>query len=298
MGFKLKKKNPGEETVRKASGSGFFAKLQARTEEFASVFGETEKSKPLILGAAFCIILSLFLLLYLFYSVPRNNDFTRSLGELRLLSQTISRQATEATASGTPESIKNLTDSQKAFADNLETVKDIHPNTDTLRDVETQWKSISENIDLIASQQKIINQLYDTSIAISETIPGIQAEYNLMVDQMARQDMPSSQVVIAKNQVFIAERILRSISSVLTGTDSSRESADDFSADIETFGAYLAAQLNGNAGLGVQRITQEDLRSSLESIQAEYEDVLKSAAATVLKNSTQIVKVRQASFYF
>ena len=293
MGFKLKKKNPGEETVRKASGSGFFAKLQARTEEFASVFGETEKSKPLILGAAFCIILSLFLLLYLFYSVPRNNDFTRSLGELRLLSQTISRQATEATASGTPESIKNLTDSQKAFADNLETVKDIHPNTDTLRDVETQWKSISENIDLIASQQKNINQLYDTSIAISETIPGIQAEYNLMVDQMARQDMPSSQVVIAKNQVFIAERILRSINSVLTGTDSSRESADDFSADIETFGAYLAAQLNGSAELGVQRITQEDLRSSLESIQAEYEEVLKSAAATVLKNSSQ--KVRQAS---
>ncbi len=181
MGFKLKKKNSGEETVRKASGPGFFAKLQARTEEFASVFGETEKSKPLILGAAFCIILSLFLLLYLFYSVPRNNDFTRSLGDLRLLSQTISRQATEATASGTPESIKNLTDSQKAFAANLETVKDIHASTDTLREVETQWKSVSENIDLIASQQKIINQLYDTNIAIGETIPGIQAEYNLMV---------------------------------------------------------------------------------------------------------------------
>ncbi|MBF4519834.1 MULTISPECIES: methyl-accepting chemotaxis protein [Acinetobacter] len=295
MGFKLKKKNSGEETVRKASGPGFVAKLQTRTDEFASVFGETEKSKPLILGAAFCIILSLFLLLYLFYSVPRNNDFTRSLGDLRLLSQTISRQATEATASGTPESIKNLTDSQKSFAENLETVKDIHASTDTLREVETQWKSVSENIDLIASQQKIINQLYDTNIAISETIPGIQAEYNLMVDQMARQDMPSSQVVIAKNQVFIAERILRSISSVLTGTDSSRESADDFSADTETFGAYLAAQLNGSAELGVQRIAQEDLRESLTGIQAEYEDVLKSAAATVLSNSTQIVKVRQAS---
>ena len=295
MGFKLKKKNPGEETVRKASGSGFFAKLQARTEEFASVFGETEKSKPLILGAAFCIILSLFLLLYLFYSVPRNNDFTRSLGELRLLSQTISRQATEATASGTPESIKNLTDSQKAFADNLETVKDIHPNTDTLRDVETQWKSISENIDLIASQQKNINQLYDTSIAISESIPGIQAEYNLMVDQMARQNVPANQVVIAKNQVFIAERILRSIGSVLTGSANSRESADDFSSDTETFASYLNAQLNGSAELGVERINDPEMRDSLTSIQSEYDDVLKSAAATVLKNSSQIVKVRQAS---
>ena len=295
MGFKLKKKNPGDETVRKASGSGFFAKLQARTEEFASVFGETEKSKPLILGAAFCIILSLFLLLYLFYSVTRNNDFTRSLGELRLLSQTISRQATEATASGTPESIKNLTDSQKAFADNLETVKDIHPNTDTLRDVETQWKSISENIDLIASQQKIINQLYDTNIAISESIPGIQAEYNLMVDQMARQNVPANQVVIAKNQVFIAERILRSIGSVLTGSANSRESADDFSSDTETFASYLNAQLNGSADLGVERINDPEMRDSLTSIQSEYDAVLKSAAATVLKNSSQIVKVRQAS---
>ena len=295
MGFKLKKKNSGEETVRKASGPGFFAKLQARTEEFASVFGETEKSKPLILGATFCIILSLFLLLYLFYSVPRNNDFTRSLGELRLLSQTISRQATEATASGTPESIKNLTDSQKAFADNLETVKDIHPNTDTLRDVETQWKSISENIDLIASQQKIINQLYDTNIAISESIPGIQAEYNLMVDQMARQNVPANQVVIAKNQVFIAERILRSIGSVLTGSANSRESADDFSSDTETFASYLNAQLNGSADLGVERINDPEMRDSLTSIQSEYDDVLKSAAATVLKNSSQIVKVRQAS---
>ena len=116
-----------------------------------------------------------------------------------------------------------------------------------------------------------------------------------MVDQMARQDMPSNQVVIAKNQVFIAERILRSISLVLTGNDGSRESADDFSADTETFGSYLNAQLNGSAELGVQRITDPNLRESLEGIKAEYDDVLESASATILKNSAQIVKVRQAS---
>ena len=156
-------------------------------------------------------------------------------------------------------------------------------------------KKVSENIDLIASQQKIINQLYDTNIAISESIPGIQAEYNLMVDQMARQNVPANQVVIAKNQVFIAERILRSIGSVLTGSDNSRESADDFSSDTETFASYLNAQLNGSADLGVERINDPEMRDSLTSIQSEYDDVLKSAAATVLKNSSQIVKVRQAS---
>ena len=294
MGFKLKKKNTDGSTNR-SGGNALVAKIQSQTEQFSRVFGDSEKSKPLILGAAFCIVLAIFLLLYLFYSVPRNNEFTRSLGDLRLLSQTISRQATEATASGTPEAIKKLTESQKSFAENLETVKDIHASTDALREVDAQWKKVSENIDLIASQQKIINQLYDTNIAISESIPGIQAEYNLMVDQMARQNVPANQVVIAKNQVFIAERILRSIGSVLTGSDNSRESADDFSSDTETFASYLNAQLNGSADLGVERINDAEMRDSLTSIQSEYDDVLKSAAATVLKNSSQIVKVRQAS---
>ena len=294
MGFKLKKKNTDGSSNR-SGGNALVAKLQSQTEQFSRVFGDSEKSKPLILGAAFCIVLAIFLLLYLFYSVPRNNEFTRSLGDLRLLSQTISRQATEATASGTPEAIKKLTESQKSFAENLEIVKDIHASTDALREVDAQWKKVSENIDLIASQQKIINQLYDTNIAISESIPGIQAEYNLMVDQMARQNVPANQVVIAKNQVFIAERILRSIGSVLTGSANSRESADDFSSDTETFASYLNAQLNGSAELGVERINDPEMRDSLISIQSEYDDVLKSAAATLLKNSSQIVKVRQAS---
>ncbi|PWF32217.1 chemotaxis protein, partial [Yersinia pestis] len=70
-----------------------------------------------------------------------------------------------------------------------------------------------------------------------------------------------------------------------TGTDGSRESADDFSADTETFGSYLNAQLNGSAELGVQRIDDPTLRESLEGIKAEYDDVLESASAIILKNS-------------
>jgi len=295
MGFKLKKKNTGESGAAHSSNA-FLTKIQTQVEDFARLFGDSSKSKPFIYGAALSLILSVILLLFLFYSVPRHNELTRSLGELRLLSQTISRQATEATASGTPESIKTLSQSQARFAENLETVQDIHGSTDAeVRQVEQTWNAVSRNIDQITSQQKIINKLYDTNIAISETIPGIQAEYNLLVDKMARQNMSSSQVVIAKNQVFIAERILRSISSVLVGNDSSRESADDFNADTETFGTYLNAQLNGSSELGVERINDPALRESLTNIQDEYNAVLKSAAATVLNNSNQIVQVRQAS---
>ncbi len=295
MGFKLKKKNTAESASKK-NGSAFFAKIQAQIELISQMFGDSKKTRPIIYSAIIFLFLSTITLIYLFYSVPRNNELTRSLGQLRLLSQTIPRQATESTASGSPEAIASLKKSQEQFAQNLDNVQDIYgASSEEFKKVDQLWKNVSTNVDLITSQQKLINQLYDTNIAIGESIPGIQAEYNLMVDQMARLNMPSSQVVIAKNQVFIAERILRSISSVLVGTENARASADDFSADIETFGAYLNAQLNGSADLGVERISDPSLRESVDSIKSEYDEVLKTAASTVFKNANQIVKVRQAS---
>ncbi len=294
MGFNLKKKGSSRVASEK-SGVNFIATIQSRIEQFASLFGESEKSKPILYAALLCFVLALVSLAYLFYNVPRHNQLIRSLGELRLLSQTISKQATEATESGSQEAITKLQQSQKDFNENLLEIENIHgKSTDEYQKVQVMWTELSKNIDLISAHQKVLNQLYDTNISISETVPEIQAEYNLMVDQMARQGLPSSQVIIAKNQVFIAERILRSINSVLSGTDGN-VSTSDFGVDIDTFGTYLNAELNGNAELGVDRIADPALRESLESIKSEYDKVLKSAAATVLKNGNQIVNVRQAS---
>ncbi len=294
MGFKLKKKGSSRVASEK-SGVNFIATIQSKIEQFASLFGESEKSKPILYAALLCFVLALVSLAYMFYNVPRHNQLIRSLGELRLLSQTISKQATEATESGSQEAITKLQQSQKDFNENLLEIENIHgKSTDEYQKVQVMWTELSKNIDLISAHQKVLNQLYDTNISISETVPEIQAEYNLMVDQMARQGLPSSQVIIAKNQVFIAERILRSINSVLSGTDGN-VSTSDFGVDIDTFGTYLNAELNGNAELGVDRIADPALRESLESIKSEYDKVLKSAAATVLKNGNQIVNVRQAS---
>ena len=293
MGFKFKKKNAG--TSGRKSESVLIQKLQPKIEQYARVFGDIDKSKPLLIVAIITLLIATISLVSLFFTVPRSNTLTQSLGDLRLLSQTISRQATEATASGSLESIDKLKTLQTEFNEKLATVKSIHSYNDDLEAVETTWYKTSRNINSIVAQQKIINKLYDTNIAIGEAIPGIQAEYNLMVDQMARQGLPSSQVVIAKNQVFLAERILRSISSVLVGVGNAQESADDFSMDTETFGSYLNAQLNGSSELGVDRVSDPSLRASLESIQADYDSVLRSASATVLTNSNQILQVRKAA---
>ncbi|WP_060466043.1 methyl-accepting chemotaxis protein [Acinetobacter sp. LMB-5] len=295
MGFKLKKKS-GNRSVNEKSNVNFIAKIQSEIEQYASLFGESKKSKPILYVASVCLVLASTSLTYLFYSVPRHNQLTRSMGELRLLSQTISRQATEATASGSPEAMKELIESRQLFAKNIKNVENIYgTSSKEYKKVASLWKSLSYDVDLISSQQNVINQLYNMNISISDSIPEIQAEYNLMVDKMVREKVSSNQVVIAKNQVFIAERILRSINSVFVSTENSENSAHDFSIDIETFGVYLEAQLNGNAELGVAKVDSPEIRESLEGIKSEYDKVLKSAATSVLKNTNQIVNVRQSS---
>lgn len=295
MGFKLKKKS-GNRSLNEKSNVNFIAKIQSEIEQYASLFGESKKSKPILYVASVCLVLASTSLTYLFYSVPRHNQLTRSMGELRLLSQTISRQATEATASRSPEAMKELIESRQLFAKNIKNVENIYgTSSKEYKKVASLWKSLSYDVDLISSQQNVINQLYNMNISISDSIPEIQAEYNLMVDKMVREKVSSNQVVIAKNQVFIAERILRSINSVFVSTENSENSAHDFSIDIETFGVYLEAQLNGNAELGVAKVDSPEIRESLEGIKSEYDKVLKSAATSVLKNTNQIVNVRQSS---
>ena len=93
----------------------FYCKIQSKIEQFASLFGESEKSRPILYAALLCLICALISLAYLFYNVPRHNQLIRSLGELRLLSQTISKQATEATESGSQEAITKLQQSKKTL---------------------------------------------------------------------------------------------------------------------------------------------------------------------------------------
>ncbi|PJI32093.1 hypothetical protein CU320_10875 [Acinetobacter pseudolwoffii] len=62
MGFKLKKKNTGESTGRKG-GNAFFTKIQSQIDQLSRVFGDSEKSKPLIYGAAGCLLAALITLL-------------------------------------------------------------------------------------------------------------------------------------------------------------------------------------------------------------------------------------------
>ncbi len=289
MGFKLNKNKAGESA--QTSSSVFANNFKSKVDQFSKLFGDTEQSKSYLQLGLISLVVSVLILLYLFYSVPRNNDLTRSLGELRLLSQTIPRQASDAMASGSKDSFKRLSDSQTEFAENFETVRDVHPHNDALDKVEQIWSKVDKDIASITSQRESINKLSETNKMIADVIPGIQSEYNSIVAMMLQSNMSGQQVSIAKNQVVLAERISRSLSDFVSVSNTA---TTDYNADIETFGRFLNAELNGNAELGVARIDHPDIRESLMSIKSDYDGILKSASSSVLGKSKEIGQSREA----
>ena len=286
MSFNIKKSG--------SDGAGLFNKVQDQVDQVSRVFGDRERSRPYIYGAAFSLLLALVFLAYLLYSVPKNNSYTQSVGELRLLSQTLPNQAAMTTSEGTPEALKQLAASKETFADHLDNI-DGKGDRELVTNIENSWNKVASNVDLITAQQPLINQLYDASLALNETIPSIQAQYNLVIEQMSRQGAAGSQIAIAKNQVFLAERILNSMNSLMNGSDHSTASVANLNSDVRNFAALLNGQLNGNADLGVARVEDTNLRAALSNIKSEYDQVIASAAAVVQKNAEQITKVRQAS---
>jgi twitching motility protein PilJ len=116
MGFFDKLKGATDQ-VSTTNSDGFVGKIRNTLDATSETFGDRDRAKPFIQMGLVCAVVSFVLLLVLAYSVPRNKTLTESLGDLRLLSQMISRQATEATASGSDESIKKLKTLQQQFLD-------------------------------------------------------------------------------------------------------------------------------------------------------------------------------------
>ncbi len=261
-----------------------------------SIFGDAQKVRPFIWLFIISAVVTLFAFIWLFVSVPRGNTMVRDVGELRILSQQVSKSATEASVGASPASFSQLTEGQKEFTKRLANVERLYgKDQPDYQAVKKSWQIINGRVNDIIANRETVNKLHDIGINISEVIPEIQAEYNSVVDGMVRSGSPASQVAMAKNQVLLSERILRSINTVLAGEDAAVTSADDFSSDAEDFGRILVGQLNGDNTMGILQLNDAELRDSLMSIKDSFDQVIKPAASTVLVSSPQIYQVRDSS---
>lgn len=222
-------------------------------------------------------------------------DTDHGLCDLKLLSLQIPKETQSFMRSAHSSQVEVFKHDQQKFNQALEAVQKKYANRDGMNSMLADGQAINANIDLLVKHQADLDALYEYSLLVGETIPGIQAEYNLMVDMMARKNASAMEVVIAKNQVFVADRMLRSMDRMFDLDSHQSDTVDDFLADFNIFNLYLNAQLNGSAELGVGRVKDAELRESLLSIKAGIDDLNQSDSLALLLKKEPMVSVLKAA---
>lgn len=236
------------------------------------------------------------------HDAANDREYLAYASDLKVLSQEISKNATEA-AAGKDDAFALLQQSRDEFqrrwdailAGNPETgLPPVNRNVVDPEPLERVWLRVRVNADqILASQQTILN-IHGLARTMAERIPVIQVKNNAVIEIMLDRSSDPSQVAVAQRQNWLAERIIRNINHVLVGGDTAVLAANSFSRDAELYGRILDGLINGNPDLGLQQISDPEALSHLNNIMVDFNRV-SNAVDELLKTSAELFQVREAA---
>src|SRR5690606_8737374 len=232
-----------------------------------------------------------------------DTEYISHSGELRVLSQRIAKNATEA-ATGTAEAFGLLRDARNDFQQRWGYLTDGDPSSGLpsapesvqaqMAAVQKDWDSLRQNTDAILASEQTVLSLHQVAATLAETIPQLQVEYEEVVDILLESGAPAAQVSVAQRQSLLAERILGSVNKVLAGDEDSVQAADMFGRDASLFGRVLAAMLEGNAAMEITQVTDEEALERLAEISELFEFV-SGSVDEILETSPELFQVRESA---
>ncbi|MEE1924242.1 methyl-accepting chemotaxis protein [Pseudomonas sp. 148P] len=274
--------------------------------KFASAV-KTSRSSAQIAALFVVLILSIILLFanFAYLNTQANHDkqYIGHAGELRVLSQRIAKNATEA-ASGKTVAFRLLSEARNDFEQRWGYLKKGDRSTGLpsapvavrgeMDAVQRDWETLRKNTDVILASEQTVLSLHQVAATLAETVPQLQVEYEKVVEILLQSGAPASQVAMAQRQALLAERILGSVNTVLAGDDSSVQAADAFGRDASRFGQVLEGMLGGNPALQITRVQDPDARARLGEI-AELFQFVAGSVDEILETSPELFRVREAA---
>ncbi|MGB4072561.1 methyl-accepting chemotaxis protein [Pseudomonas sp.] len=265
------------------------------------------RSSTLIAGLFIVLIVSIVLLFanFAYINTQSNYDteYIGHAGELRVLSQRIAKNSTEA-AAGTAEAFGLLRDARNDFQARWGYLTDGNETTglpaapESLQPqiavVQQDWDTLRQNTDAILANEQTVLSLHQVAATLAETIPQLQVEYEEVVDILLESGAPAAQVSVAQRQSLLAERILGSVNKVLAGDQDSVQAADMFGRDASLFGRVLAAMLEGNAAMEITQVSDEEALERLAEISELFEFV-SGSVDEILETSPELFQVRESA---
>lgn len=270
-----------------------------------SLEGARSRLQILALFVALIIFIILLFVNFAYLNTQSNYDkqYIGHAGELRVLSQRIAKNATEA-AAGKSKAFKLLADARNDFDMRWgylrkgDKATGLPPAPQGVRDellaVQTDWEALRKSTDMILANEQTVLSLHQVAATLAETIPQLQVEYDKVVDILLQSRAPASQVAVAQRQSLLAERILGSVNKVLSGDDTAVQAADAFGRDASQFGRVLSGMLDGNVNLRIAQVEDPDARTRLAEI-AELFQFVSGSVDEILETSPELFQVRASA---
>jgi twitching motility protein PilJ len=263
-----------------------------------------QKSSPtqIFLGAV--IIVAILALVYVLYKVnldaDRDKSYIAYASDLRVLSQEIAKNASEA-ADGGATAFEQLDRSREEFQQIWSYLKDgnaainLPPAEDAaMSGLGSTWSAVEANATSILETKDIVLGLHQVAATLSDTIPQLQIEHDDIVQILLENEASPDQIAVAQRQSLLAERIIRSVNKVLEGGEDAVTAADQFGRDVNLFGRVLDGMVNGNPVMGITRVVDEDAIFGLQAI-TELFEFINSNVDTILETSPDLFRVHEAA---
>ncbi|EBA01461.1 methyl-accepting chemotaxis protein [Marinobacter sp. ELB17] len=270
----------------------------------AGRLGSRQGGNKLIAGLTTVLIALTVLLVVVLFMVNRDSqydrEYTNTTAELRVLSQQIAKNATEA-VSGNASAFDQLSNARDSFRQLWSNLTEGDPQTGlpaseaaAASNVQQHWDSVRENADIILATRDSVMNMQEVTSTLSEIIPQMQVEYEDVSMVLQDSGAPEAQIALARRQSLLAERMFRSVNNVLSGDEDAVTAADRFLTDATQFGRVLNGQLDGNNALAITRVANEGALYGLGAV-AELFGFIASNADAVLQASPDLFKVSNAA---
>ncbi|HEY5601767.1 MAG TPA: methyl-accepting chemotaxis protein [Gammaproteobacteria bacterium] len=237
-----------------------------------------------VLGAllTIAILAAFFIFNIVATNTVHDKEYINQSGELRVLSQSIVKDAVEA-SSANVEAFKQLKLSRNLFEQNLNQLRDGNPEsglppspdsvTGQVDVVNKLWNEFGTNADTILQAEGTIRMLSEFVGAVNEAMPTLLAVSDEVVSIMIESGANASQVYVASRQLMLVPRISVNANKVLQGGQGAASAADRFGRDAALFGRVLDAMIKGNKKMNIQRVRDPDARDKLAEVSELFETV-------------------------
>ncbi|MCC5864853.1 MAG: type IV pili methyl-accepting chemotaxis transducer N-terminal domain-containing protein [Wenzhouxiangella sp.] len=253
------------------------------------------------------LVLLLVLVAYNFFLLnQRNQQETQYLAlttDIQVRAQQLAKAAGES-AVGNFDAFDELAMTREIIDNAIRTLRRGNPATglppspnrvnDSLATMEQLWSRIDGFASQILDRTDLVIELAESAGAFSTNIPQLQAQSDEVVRRMIETGAPSVQIYVASRQLVLADRLLRRVGDIMAGGTGAITAADAFSRDASLFERVLQGLINGDEGLNIAAVRNQQVLESLAEVVPLFDEI-RVDVDTILTASTDLFEVREAA---